>query len=290
MQWEFLLKHPVSVSGHLGSVMSSEVPHLEWLEKTSTFTSSCGRPITVYTFKHDAMDTAVMSAWAKHFRNHYCLDDELPYLKNPSKSNSEYLLTERFPDEKKKPGPSVRAGDFAEILIADYLEYIRNYNVPRTRYDRKIVTDESAKGSDVIAFKKQPNVISDTDELLVFEVKAKASENQKVNVLQTAIDHSGKDEVRLAESLNAMRQRLYDRKDFDGIQVVDRFQREADHPCKRSYGAAAVFTASSMHEDIIKASTTVEHPSADALELVVVGGIHLMTLVHELYRRAADEA
>ncbi|WP_232532208.1 DUF1837 domain-containing protein [Pseudomonas mosselii] len=218
------------------------------------------------------------------------MDDELPHLKNPSKSNSEYLLTERFPDEKKKPGPSVRAGDFAEILIADYLEYIRKYNVPRTRYDRKIVTDESAKGSDVIAFKKQPNVISDTDELLIFEVKAKASENKKVNVLQTAIDHSGKDEVRLAESLNAMRQRLYDRRDFDGIQVVDRFQREADHPCKRSYGAAAVFTASSMHEDIIKASTTVEHPSADALELVVVGGTQLMTLVHELYRRAADEA
>lgn len=270
--------------------MSSAVPHLEWLVKTSTLTSSCGRPITVYTFKHDAMDAAVMSAWAKHFRNHYCLDDELPYLKNPSKSNSEYLLTERFPDEKERPGPSVRAGDFAEILIADFLQYIRDYKVPRTRYDRKIITDESVKGTDVIAFKKQSGVISDTDELLVFEVKAKASEKKKVNALQAAIDHSGKDEVRLAESLNAMRQRLYDRKDFESIQIVDRFQREADYPCKRSYGAAAIFTASSLHEDIIKASTTIKHPSAEALELMVVGGTQLMTLVHELYRRAADEA
>ena len=270
--------------------MTLVAAHLTWLEQTGMYTSSCGRPIPVFTLKHNALDASIMSAWAKHFRNHYCKDEELEFLKNPLKTNSEYLTTEKFPHKSVAPGPSTRAGDFAEILIADYLQYIRNYQVPRTRYDRKGIANESTKGSDVIAFKKLPDIISDNDELLIFEVKAKASEKEKVNVLQDAIDHSVKDELRIAESLNAMRQKLFDRRDFDGVKVVDRFQREPDHPCKRRYGAAAVYTESSMHEDVIKASTSKDHPNADKLELLVVSGNQLMTLIHELYRRAADEA
>ncbi|WP_081941288.1 MULTISPECIES: Hachiman antiphage defense system protein HamA [Pseudomonas] len=270
--------------------MTSLAAHLAWLEPNGTYTSSCGRLIPVYRLNHNAFDTSIMSDWARHFRNHYCSDQELRYLKNPTKTNSEYLLTERFPSESIKPGPSIRVGDFAEILIADYLQYIRNYVVPRTRYDRKIIGNESSKGCDVIAFKKMPNLISDKDELLIFEVKAKASENTKVNVLQDAIDDSIKDEIRIAESLNAMRQRLFDRKDFDGVDLIERFQREPDYPCKRKYGAAAVYTSSSLHESVVTTSNTTSHPNADNLELLIVSGSQLMTLVHELYRRAADEA
>lgn len=264
--------------------------HITWLDQTATYTSACGRPIPVYKFNHNALDNEIMSAWAKHFRNHYCQDNELQFIKNPLKTNSEYLVTEKFPHQSIAPGPSTRAGDFAEILIADYLQYIRNYHVPRTRYDRKAISNESTKGSDVIAFKKTPNIISSNDELLIFEVKAKASEKSKTNVLQDAIDHSVKDEIRIAESLNAMRQKLYDRRDDDGVQLVDRFQREPDYPCKRKYGAAAVYTESSMHEEVITTSNTSNHPNADRLELLVVSGSQLMVLIHELYRRAADEA
>lgn len=270
--------------------MTLDVSHLTWLKQINTYTSACGRPIPAYKLEHDALNSKIMSAWAKHFRNHYCQDEELQFLKNPLKTNSEYLLTEKFPHQSVAPGPSTRAGDFAEILIADYLQYIKNYHVPRTRYDRKGIANESTKGSDVIAFKKAPDIISDNDELLIFEVKAKASENSKLNVLQDAIDHSIKDEMRLAESLNAMRQKMFDRKDYDGLQVVDRFQREPDHPCKRRYGAAAVFTDSSMHETVVATSTTGNHPNSDKLELLIISGSQLMTLIHELYRIAADEA
>lgn len=275
---------------HKGREMTSTAAHLDWLESNGTYTSACGRKISVYRFNHDALDVAVMSDWARHFRNHYCNDQEIRYLKNPTKTNSEYLVSEKFPSESIAPGPSIRAGDFAEILIADYLQYVRNYVVPRTRYDRKIIANESSKGSDVIAFKKAPNAISDNDELLIFEVKAKASENTKVNILQNAIDDSVKDEIRIAESLNAMRQRLVDRKDFKSVDLVERFQREPDYPCKRSYGAAAVYTTSSLHENIVSTSDASRHPSASRLELLVVSGQELMSLVHELYRRAADEA
>lgn len=271
--------------------MSFTVEHLQWLEDTGErVVSVCGKSIPLYKLTHDASNTKIMSAWARHFRNHYCSDEQIEYIKNPSKTNAEYLLTEKFPHEKQPPGPSIRAGDFAEILIADYLEFVRFYQVPRTRYERKIIANESSKGSDVIAFKKEPGIISLTDELLIFEVKAKASENSKSNVLQTAINDSVKDEVRIAESLNAMKQRLLDKSDFGGVQLIDRFQREPDYPFKRTYGAAAVVTESSFDSAVISGSNTVEHPRAKNLELVVIHSEQLMPLIHALYKRAADEA
>lgn len=271
--------------------MSSLIGHLGWLVDSGiTIKSSCGRDIPVLHLKHDTSNAVIMSAWAKHFRNHYCNDDELPYIKNPTKTNSQYLLTEKFPHQTNAPGPSIRAGDFAEILIADYLEYVLKYHVPRTRYDRKGIANESTKGSDVLAFKKIKGIISDQDELLIFEVKAKASENSKANVLQSAINDSIKDEIRLAESLSAMKQKLFDRKDVDSMNLIDRFQRETDYPFRRRYGAGAIYTDSSFDETLLAQSNANLHPNKDTLEMIIVSGKLMMALVHELYRRAADEA
>lgn len=269
--------------------------YLQWLtDSGTTLASVCGKPIPVWVLGHDLADAKMMSDWARYFRSHYCSDGELAFLKPPGMSSAEYLRNLKFPHQTEKPGPSIRAGDFAELLVADYLEYVREYLVYRTRYDRKTITNESTKGSDVLGFKKKMNLISDQDELLIFEVKAKASptkgKSKKVNVLQTAIDHSVKDEVRLAESLNAMKQRLYDKGDHGSIAVVGRFQQESDYPYKRRYGAAAVYTSSSVDAPTLALSDSSSHPGKDALELIVIHGSLLMKLVHALYERAADEA
>jgi hypothetical protein len=265
--------------------------HLEWLKDTgNTIKTSCGKDVPVYEFRHDLSDENVMSAWARHFRNHYCLDIELEALKPDDMANSDFLLELKFPHASKSPGPSIRAGDFAEILVADYLQFLRAYYVPRTRYDRKIIGNESSKGSDVIAFKQQGQTSSRTDEMLIYEVKAKLSENSKSNVLQTAIIDSSKDEVRLAESLNGMKQRLFDKKDNFGVSVINRFQKNVDQPYKRSYGAAAVITKTSFCPETISESDSSGHVSSDELELIVISGEQLMPLVHALYARAANEA
>ncbi|HEJ1327453.1 Hachiman antiphage defense system protein HamA [Pseudomonas aeruginosa] len=270
--------------------MPLSLSHMDWLVDTSQkLISACGKTIPVYKFDHEVMDSQIMSAWAQHFRRHYCSDQDLAYLITPGKTKSEYLLTEKFPDGSKSPGPSVRAGDFGEILIADYLEFYRNYKVPRTRYDRKIIANESSKGSDVLGFRWMPGVISPSDELLIVEVKVKATKSTD-NTLQLAIDHSVKDETRLAESLNAMKQRLFDRQDYEGVALVKRFQNEPDQPYKRLYGAAAVLTHTSYHTSVISTSSTADHPNANDLELIVIHADELMPLIHALYGRAANEA
>ncbi len=266
--------------------------HLQWLHNTGEVIAiSTGEDVPVYEFTYDVKNEEVMSLWAKHFRNHYCADEEIEMLKPPGMSNSEYLLNSKFPDDKNSPGPSIRSGDFAEILVADYLEFLLNYYVPRTRYDRKNISNESTKGSDILAFKKEDkDIISKNDELMTYEVKARLSENNSQNTLQTAINDSSKDEVRLAESLNGVKQRLLDKKNTVGVKIISRFQQSVDHPYKTKFGAAAVLTDSSYCVETLAKASTQEHSSRSQLEMIVIRGPELMSLVHSLYQRAANEA
>ncbi len=265
--------------------------HLDWLHDTGEVIAiSTGESVPVYEFAYDIANEETMSHWARHFRNHYCSDAEIEILKPEGMSNAEYLLCLKFPDNSPGLGPSTRSGDFAEILVADYLAFLHEYYVPRTRYDRKIIGNESSKGSDVLGFKQKNRNPSSDDELIIYEVKARLSENNVANTLQAAIDDSSKDEARLAESLNGTKQRLYDQQDFVGMGIISRFQQNVDHPYKTKFGAAAVLTDSSCCAETLAESSTQGHSSRAQLEMIVIRGPVLMPLVHSLYARAANEA
>jgi hypothetical protein len=52
-------------------------PHTKWIIKTVTkLKAAAGQEIRVLEFQHKN-DAAVMSLWAQHFREHYCLDKVL---------------------------------------------------------------------------------------------------------------------------------------------------------------------------------------------------------------------
>lgn len=55
--------------------------HIAWLAETNPLTTNGGKIVKVFRFSPDLGDTVVMSAWAKHFRNHYCFDDEIDFLR-----------------------------------------------------------------------------------------------------------------------------------------------------------------------------------------------------------------
>ena len=131
--------------------------HLKCLVDTEErLTTADGKTVQMFEFCHRD-DDKVLSDWAKHLRNQYCLDRENDTLrKGTGYSRTEYLNEIKFPDSSVKPGPRIRSGDFSEILIADYLQFILNNWVPRTRYDDKATRNESTKGCDIIGFKNYP--------------------------------------------------------------------------------------------------------------------------------------
>jgi hypothetical protein len=91
-------------------------------------TSADGKTIEIWELRHTT-DPTVLSAWAKHFRHQYCSDSDIDSLR-AARSRKDYLEQIKFPSRSSNLGPSVRAGDFGEILVADYLQWILGYWVP----------------------------------------------------------------------------------------------------------------------------------------------------------------
>lgn len=266
--------------------------HINWLVDTGERIKTVdGRAVEIWEFQHQD-DSNVFSAWAKHFRNHYCLDSEIDYWrKGYNYSRADYLNNIKFPDSKSSPGPSIRAGDFSEILVADFLEYLFDYWVPRTRYGDKIIRNESTKGSDIIGFHiVKSGKFSPKDRLAIFEAKSQFSGKKAKARLQDAVNGSAKDVTRKAESLNAIKQRLYIRNQLNHAEKIERFQNEVDHPYKEVYGAVALFDNSTFDSRLMSSTNASSHPFSSDLVLIVIKGDDMMELVHKLYRRAADEA
>lgn len=266
--------------------------HTQWFIDTGRpLTTAHGKTVQVWEFRHQP-DAAVLSAWAAHFRNHYCDDGEIDALRvGTGLSRTDYLNTFIFPDRRTAPGPSIRAGDFSEILIADFLKYIHRYWVPTTRYDAKAVRNESTKGTDIIGFRfVRDGADSLEDTLAIFETKAQFSKRTATPRLQDAVDDSKKDITRKGESLNAIKRRLYRDGDFDGVNKVERFQNYADRPYTEIYGAVALFDNQFFNTALESTTNASTHPHRNSLCMIVIKGDQMMRLVRELYKRAANEA
>ena len=260
-----------------------------WLTQEESIQTANGQVVQVLSFDYNLADKETMSAWAKHFRNHYCPDDKIDLLRSGTRlSKKDYLLSLKFPDQTVAPGPSVRSGDFSEILIADYFEFLLDYWIPRTRYSNKSNKNSSTMGSDIIGLRFFDKNETEKDTIAVIE--SKASFKSKRNGLQEAINHSVKDEKRLAESLNAMKQRYIETNNIENAKKVERFENPSDRPYTMLYGAAALFSNETYNEEFVRTSDTSNHVDSHHLMLIVVKGDNMMNLVHELYRRAADEA
>ena len=272
-------------------------PHISWFVDTGeVLQTDDGSEVKVLEFQHQE-DAHMLRAWALHFRKHYCLDEEIDELREGTGlTRAQYLLANIFPHKTEGFGPSVRSGDFAEILVADYLQFLQNWIVPRTRYRIKSSPNESAKGTDILGFQLASpaefarGVHSPNDTLLCVEVKAQFAGTSVTPPLQKAINDSAKDKYRKGLSLNAMRQRLRMVQDFDGVRVVQRFQNATDRPYLSQSAAAAFYCDSIFDAQIVSAASKTSHPESTTLLLLVFKGKDMMKLVHRLYEVAANAA
>lgn len=265
--------------------------YLQQLKKLDTLSLNTGETCEVWELAVPE-DEACLSEWALKFRQTYCPDRDLNILcEGTGKSRAEYLLDLVFPDKTVRPGPGIRAGDFAELLVADFVEFMLGYLVPRSKYAEKGSRNESVKGVDIVGFKlSDAQRPAPSDEMLTFEVKAQLSGGKYTERLQVAVNDSGKDYLRASETLAAMKRRMHIAGDTESMLVVQRFQNAADRPYQLLSGAAAILSADAFDAEGIRKTTVADHNNAVNLKLVVVKGEDLMALAHALYQRAADEA
>ena len=258
--------------------------YLSELTKIGNITTKDNEIVEIFELSSNISDEC-LNEWATHFRQNYCADDILDSLiSGTGMTKKEYLLSQKFPDASDGFGPGTRSGDFAELLISDYLEFTLGYIVHRERYKNKFNRNSSTQGTDVVGFKFVGSKPSSGDEFITFEVKAQASGTKAKNRLQDAIDDSYKDAVRKGETLSALKQIYIEKGNHEKASQVERFQNKPDRPYTEKYGAAAVHDTATYSEDLISNVKL----NGSKRWMIVVKRDNLMNLVHRLYEVASN--
>ena len=263
--------------------------YIKWLLREKKHVP--GIPTDCYFLDWD-IDEAELEAWGLHVRRHYIRDDELLedsslYRMNVEEYLSNFCIPMRY--ERDRRGSSVRAGDFAEIIISDLLQFVEGLSVPRYKQVDRLNPNASDQGSDVVAYKiKDPNDPVKDDLLLIVEVKAKLTDPVRLEeVIENAAAHSKKDapdgDFRAPFSLRAFERRSRRAGDSLTASECRRLLNLTEYPLTVKRGSAAVVSL----EDV----TALEGYSLESLglskdeRLIVVHGSKLMELVHSVYDR-----
>lgn len=207
-------------------------------------------------------------------------------------SEIEFLQNVIYPNNSK-----FRSGDFGEILVAEYLVYVEHFWVPTLalRYSDKATSEESVKGSDVIAirFETDSSTESPDDVLCICEVKT-GSVSSVRGRLQDAVDDSDKDDLQLdvakrgSIGLNAVKLKLKRKeragnRDLYSYRAIARFQNPVEHPYQTRYAAAAVVEQKRFNRETMKKIKVKGSQHIDSLRIIAVGVTDIQRLIDALY-------
>lgn len=260
--------------------------YINWLIEEHEIKIKDNIPIKCYKINYEENED-ILNDWALHIRRNYIEDEEL--IESASineKSVEEYLYEHIIPQKHEYLGSTARSADITEILVADLLEFIFNYSVPRYKLINRSGKNNSQQGTDVIAYKyknvdKSPN---NKDELIAAEVKARLSK-EEYTPLENAIKDSQKDQLRLARTIDYCRKRLKELGKIQESKEIERFLQKPDNNYKLIFAAVGV----SSHENVDKVIEL--SVSGEKLEIkkddkiFYIHGKDLMKLAHNIYER-----
>ena len=255
--------------------------------------SSSGEGIQVYKLNSELLDDSSLNNWALGLRDNYVEEILLESLvQGTGLTQKEFLEKNIFPNHQNKLGASTMSGEFGEILVYDYINFVLKYYITRTRYLEKVNPDMPVSGSDVIGYKvKNINKPSESDHLIVAEVKTRSSKvgNKKRSCEKTvkdAIEHSIKDRVRIGESLNAEKRRLLNRSRKDEAKIVERFQNKTDNPFTLDFFAVAVLDNELYSDQVVLDVVNSQHENIKSTNILIIHSKELKLFLRDLYRRA----
>lgn len=255
--------------------------------------TSSGEEIQVYKLNSELLDDNSLNNWALGLRDNYVEEILLESLvRGTGLTQKEFLEKNIFPNHQNKLGASTMSGEFGEILVYDYINFVLKHYITRTRYLEKVNPDMPVSGSDVIGYKvKNINKPSKSDHLIVAEVKTRSSKVGNKNRLcektvKDAIEHSIKDRVRIGESLNAEKRRLLNRSRNDEAKIVERFQNKTDNPFTLDFFAVALLDNELYSDQVVLDVVNSQHENIKSTNILIIHSKELKLFLRDLYRRA----
>ena len=262
----------------------SRPKYINWIIKEDGVLFKDGIPLSCYKIEYDITNEDVLNEWAEHIRKHYILDKDLESsIKTLHQTKKEHLENYIIPQKNHSMGPQTISGEFAEILIYDFIEHILDYFSLRGRHWGKSTPEQSVTGSDVLGIKMNDEP-SENDELIIVEVKAKLS-SCDYSVLENAKKDSDKDSFRHSLSLNYLRLK-YESKGYNDLaKKVARFQEPTSHKYKTIYGASGITSIENLKDNRINEINGKDLNIQINNMIFFLHGKDLMNLAYDLYGR-----
>ncbi len=260
--------------------------YLSWIVEDEGITLNKKTPLNCYKLNYQ-LNEDVLDDWALHIRRHYESDDDI--LSDTSLNNmsvEEYLHEYIIPQKEDVLGSTARSSDITEILIADLLEFVFNYSVPRCKQRNRSGKCNSEHGTDVIAyrFSRKDKVPSVKDELIAAEVKAELT-SKNYNVISKAVNDSHKDDFRLARTIDYYRKKLIMIGNLSASEEVARFLIKPENEYKTIFVAAGISSVENVERNIeidVQGDKLIINSNQ---KVFYIHGKDLMTLTHQIYER-----
>lgn len=260
--------------------------YINWLIEENEIKIKNNIPIKCYKINYEENED-ILNDWALHIRRNYIEDEELRESASINEMPVEkYLYEYIIPQKHEHLGSAARSADITEILVADLLEFIFNYSVPRYKLINRSGKNNSQQGTDVIAYNyknadKSPN---NKDELIAAEVKARLS-IEEYTPLENAIKDSKKDQIRLARTIDYCRKRLKELGKAQEAEEITRFLQKPDNNYKLIFAAVGISSYENVDKVIELSVSGEELEIKKDDKIFYIHGKDLMRLAHNIYER-----
>lgn len=263
--------------------------YLPWLLKEENITTIDNKKVTCYKLEFKG-DDDILNQWALHIRRHYISDEDLTdACEITGKCKADYLKEQMIPQKNEELGPTVIAGDIAEIIILDVFEFEFQYKVPRVKMENRSGKNNSEHGTDVIAFNiNMTELTSQDSEIIISEVKANLSQSN-FDVLNTAMNDFKKNEIdhqRYAHTLEYLRKKCKGNNELELEKIIARFEQKTKFPYKTVLAPAGISSVENVDSNGIVPISNDKFQMKGNDKLIYVHGRALMLLAYDLYRRA----
>lgn len=92
--------------------------------------SSSGDEVQVYKLNNELLDDSSLNNWTSGLRDNYVEEILLEYLvKETGLTQKEFFEKNIFPNYQNKPGASTISGEFGQILVCDYINFVLKHHV-----------------------------------------------------------------------------------------------------------------------------------------------------------------
>ncbi len=243
-----------------------------------------GSVIHCYSIDNNFVEV-ILNDWALHIRRNYVSDDALELICGFGVDRYKYLL-DRIPNvinsSLEKFKYRTITGEFAEILVMDFREFVQKEEVFRGRWEAKSTPTAPIQGCDIVSFIIDSKT-KDKDQLIITESKSQLS-STNYDVLLDAAKDSEKDSTRIGMTLAFLAELYANEKDVEQCKKVARFIRKAEEPYIEKFEGSGLTIDSALSEE--NAKNALNNYFGSPKNLYFIYGNGLKDLAYDLYERA----